>query len=700
MSASFTNLFIGIDVGGTFTDLIVYDVATKESTVIKVPTSPRNIEEAIVDALSEIDSTRVRMISHATTIATNALLTGRGLARTALVTNEGFRDVLEIGRQRRPEIYNLYTKRPVPLVRREDRFTMHGRMLHDGREEEPISLSEVRALARRLGRRSYDCIVVGFLNSYANPKHERQVAKVLAEKFKGHIITSSYVDREYREYERMSTAVVNAALIPLVSRYLENLSEELKRKGYHSTPIYLMNSDGNVSTLLRASRYPISIIESGPAAGVLACADLARALSLEKVITFDMGGTTAKAGLISRYEPDVSYEFEAAGRTHSGRSIKGSGYPVRHPFIDLAEVSAGGGTIAWVDEGGALRMGPQSAGADPGPASYGRGGTQPTVTDANIILGRLSSSRLLGGKMKVYPELAREAISGIAKSLAMTAEECARSMIKMVNHSMSRAISIVSVERGRDPREHALVAFGGAGPLHACDLAEEMSISCIVIPLHPGLFSAYGLLTVDLARTFSTSVLTTDLASLEGSFARLEEECVRALRREQKRKEDGESVAGIIRHGANLARSVDLRYLGQSYEINLPYTKGELAERFHSRHKELYGYSSPDAKVEAVNIKVRAQVKIPKIERRWEEKNVENTATQPPLPREFRPKAWISGGEVDDVPVYAREELYPGAEGSGPCIIEEYDSTSIVNFAWSWSVDGFRNLVLSLHRKR
>ncbi|HZW57994.1 MAG TPA: hydantoinase/oxoprolinase family protein [Nitrososphaerales archaeon] len=676
-------IFVGVDVGGTFTDLILYESTSKETTVVKVPTSSKNIEEAIIDALSSADPLAVRMISHATTTATNALLTGTGLAKTALVTNAGFRDVLEIGRQRRPEIYNLYSKRPTPLVPRKDRLVVGGRILHDGREEAPISSPEITALSHKLALGKYDCVVVGLLNSYANPKHEKKVAKILAEKFKGHIITSSDVDREYREYERISTAVVNAALIPLVSRYLKNLSEGLKRRSY-SAPVYLMNSDGNVSTLFLASRYPISIIESGPAAGVLACADLARTLSLDKVATFDMGGTTAKAGMITEYEPDVSFEFEAAGRTHSGRSIKGSGYPVRHPFIDLAEVSAGGGTIAWVDEGGALRMGPQSGGAEPGPAAYGRGGVLPTVTDANIFLGRLSPSYLLGGKMKVYPELAMKAISEIARNLGMTPRESAQSMIRMVNHNMSKAISIVSVERGRDPREYTLVAFGGAGPLHACDLAEEMSITNVVIPVHPGLFSAYGLLTVDLARTFSSSVLTTDLSMLEAAYARLEKECKRALRQE-------EGASRMDAGNAQFIRSVDLRYLGQSYEITLPYQRsGEaLKEVFHAKHKELYGYSSREDKVEAVNIKIRAIVSVPKIERRKEEILSESQ----PNPSGKR-EAWISGSDVS-VPVFVREELAPGNKGSGPCIIEEYDSTSVINSKWSWSIDGYRNLILS-----
>lgn len=672
-------VFVGIDVGGTFTDVILYNGESGQVAVVKVPTSGE-IEGAILNVLdsSRIDPGSITIISHATTTATNALITKSGLAKTALVTNEGFRDVLEIGRQRRPELYNLYSRRPVPLVRRRDRFVIRGRILYNGKEEEPINKQQVMRLARDLARGKYDCVVVGLLNSYANPEHERSVATIISQIFSGKVITSSGVNDEYREYERISTAVVNAALIPVVSKYLDNLKEKLKQRKY-TAPIYLMNSDGNVSTLAHAIEFPTSIIESGPAAGVLACADLAKSLVLKKVATFDMGGTTAKAGMIKGYEPDISYEFEASGTTHSGRSIKGSGYPVRHPFIDLAEVSAGGGTIAWVDEGGALRLGPQSAGADPGPAAYGKGGLLPTVTDANVITGRLSPSHLLGGKMEIRPDLAVKAVSEhVADKMGVSPKDASKSIIRTVNHNMARAISIVSVERGRDPREYTLVAFGGAGPLHACDLAEEMSMTKVVIPLHPGLFSAYGLLTVDLARVFSVPVMTSNLDSLEKSFENLKKECSVEL-----------STEGFEKF--EIHESVDLRYEGQSFEINIPYRPTEnLRQRFDSRHQELYGYSSGESEVEAVNAKIRAIVEVPKIRRMPESIIATGVRAKPEETRD----AWISGDDVNSCPVFLRENLLPGNEGNGPCIIEEYDSTTIVNSAWLWKMDELRNIRL------
>jgi N-methylhydantoinase A len=673
------DIFIGVDVGGTFTDLVFFNQSSEKLEVLKVPTS-KNIERAIVDgvASSNIDPTRVRLISHATTTATNALLTFSGLAKTALVTNSGFRDVLEIGRQRRAELYNLYSKRPVPLVKREHRFTIKGRILFDGTEREPISKREIELLSKKLAKQDFECVVVGLLNSYSNPSHERMVGELLRRFFKGRIVLSSEVNNEYREYERFSTAVVNATLVPLMSGYLGNLEKSLQTSGYSST-IYLMNSNGDVSTLDYASRFPISIIESGPAAGVLASVELAKSLELSKAATFDMGGTTAKAGIIDNFEPDIAYEFEAAGASHSGRSIKGSGYPVRYPFIDLAEVSAGGGTIAWVDEGGALRMGPQSAGSEPGPAAYGKGGKDPTVTDANIVLGRLHPEHLLGGRMPVHKEQAYKTIAEkISGKLGMKVEETAQSMILKVNHNMSRAISIVSVERGRDPRDYSLIAFGGAGPIHACDLAEEMAIRRIVVPQHPGLFSAYGLLTVDLARMISIPVMSTDL-HLSPYFEKLRQEAKATL--------DKEGVTQF-----KVFEYVDLRYRGQSYEITLPHSNPEEMRRgFDKKHKEFYGYASLEDEVEAVNAKIRAVVTIPKAKRQSMGR-VGLRSDLTPSTDQTR-DAWISG-KYSSCPVFVREKLVTGHRGTGPAIIEGYDSTIIINSGWTWKINEFEDVDL------
>lgn len=686
--------YIGVDVGGTFTDVVTYDNKSGLLDVSKVPTTPDEIEKGIIHALAKYKdlASEVNLISHASTIATNALLTHTGLAKTALITNDGFRDILEIGRQRRADLYNLENKRPSPLVKRRDRFTVNGRILADGSELDPISESQVKQIAKKVIEENYDSIVVGFLNSYVNPKHESVVSKTLRkEGYEGHIDISSDVDKEYREYERFSTAVVNASLFPLVSRYLINLSRELRKEGFRS-PIYVMNSDGSASTIGQASKYPILMIESGPAAGVLASRHVAKYLCLERILTFDMGGTTAKAGAIVDYEPDITYEFEAAGVTHSGRSIKGSGYPVKAPFIDLAEVSAGGGTIAYVDEVGALKVGPQSAGSVPGPAAYNGGGTEPTVTDANIVLGRINPDHLLGGNMKLRKDLARNTIKEkIARKMNISVEQSARGIISLVNNTMARAISIVSLERGRDPRDYSLFAFGGAGPMHACDLAEELEIMTIVIPPHAGLFSAYGLLTADIERNFSLPVMKdSTTVELVDYFEKLEEIAKKALA--------GEDLKSSR---PKLFRFVEARYLGQSYEIVVPYTGKNvqsIEREFHSRHKNLYGYSSRD-KVEIVNAKLRAVV----VSRKPDPSNrrepdtsgsqiARSSSSNIPVSR----RAWF-GSRFYDALVFQRKSLTTGSCGKGPSIIEEYDSTAVINPSWKWELDKFGNLVLDFN---
>ncbi len=664
-------LSIGVDVGGTFTDILVHDSEKDKIEVVKVPTTPKNPSHAILQALAGFGdrASEIKLISHATTIATNALLTHTGLAETALITNHGFRDILEIARQRRPELYNLYTIRPTPLVRRKNRFTVRCRILADGREFKGLDAREAGHVAKRIVQQGFDSVAVAFLNSYVNPKHERAMVRILrSAKFKGHVNLSSDVNREYREYERMSTTVVNAALSPVISTYLSELRKRLDAVGFTS-PVYMMNSDGGMSTLSHASNYPITVIESGPAAGVLASKYLASTLSLNKVITFDMGGTTAKAGTVLNGEPDFSYEFEAAGRTHSGRSIKGSGYAVRTPFVDLAEVSSGGGTLAWVDEGGVLRVGPQSAGSEPGPAGYGRGGKEPTVTDANVILGRVNPNYLLGGKMPVYSDLAERAVESVASKINLSVKKTAEGIIRLVNNNMAKAISIVSVERGRDPREFTLIAFGGAGPLHCCDLAEELEIDHIVVPVHAGLFSAYGLLTADLSRTFTLSVLSTN-TSLEPYFAKLAKMADGTLKKE--------GFKHYTLHGY-----VDFRYRGQSYELTLPYDRtADMKRVFAERHKAVYGYSSSD-EVEVVNTKVRAVVPTATI-RGKAAKHEGQEVTSSSINREV----WL-GGNYSKVPIHTRKNLKSGSRGSGPCVIEEYDSTLAVNPSWTWRVEDY-----------
>jgi len=674
-------LFVGTDVGGTFTDIVIFEEGSRKAPeVIKVPTDPKRPELPIIKALAEYQgrTNQFALVSHATTIATNNLLTQSGLAETALITNEGFRDVLEIGRQRRPEIYNLNTKRPRQLVTRKNRFTVRGRRLVNGTSLTPLVEKDLLTVSKAIIERGIESVAISFLNSYVNPADEIKAEKILRHSgFKGHIDLSSRIDPQYREYERTSTTIVNASLAPSVSQYLQRLKRELEQIGIGS-PVYVMNSDGTASTTAQAAKHPISIIESGPAAGVLSSRNLAKHLRLTRAITFDMGGTTAKAGTILSGRPDLAYEFEAAGRTYHGRSIKGSGYPVRQPFIDLAEVSAGGGTIAWIDETEDLRVGPESAGADPGPAAYGKGGTQATVTDANIVAGRINPSKLLGGQLKLRDDLAAGAVRKLSRRLGTSTEETADRILRIVNSNMSKALRLVSVERGRDPREYSLIAFGGAGPLHACDLAEELEIKRIIIPIHPGLFSAFGLLTAELSRTFIQPIIEQSVINVEPTFIQLREQARKFL------KEEGFTSYQTV-------EQVDLRYQGQAYEITLPYEKNTNLERLFGReHKNLYGYSSKDT-VEAVNVRIRAIIPIPKAKLA----KGQLKSGKPLAPASSRKMSLL--GSWQKVPVYDREKLFPGVRSGGPCIIEEYDSTTVIGRNWKWKIDPYQDLDLTLH---
>ncbi len=657
---------VGVDVGGTFTDIVIAD--SDGLRVLKLPTSLEPAE-AVMKGLRTLGQKArlASLISHATTLATNALLTHSGLAKTALVTNEGFRDILEIGRQRRPELYDLSTRRPPPLVERRDRYTIGCRIAADGSELAPLERSSSEALARKIAREGFESVAVCFLNSYVNGAHEAELKDVLIRSgFRGHVSLSSEVDPEYREYERMSTTVVNASLSPLMAGYLKSLRNSLRRSRI-AAPVYVMNSDGGSSTIGFASSRPVTVIESGPAAGVVAAKQLARELSLDRVLTFDMGGTTAKAGTVIDGEPDLVSEFEAAGRTHSGRSIRGSGYPVRGQFIDLAEVSAGGGTVAWADEAGDLKVGPMSASSAPGPACYGLGGTEPTVTDANVVLGRLHPSSLLGGSMPIRRDLAVRSIGKLSRRLGLGGVGAAIGILRLVNNDMARALSMVTVERGRDPREFTMVAFGGAGPVHACDLAEELGVNQVLVPDHAGLFSAFGLLAGQLTRTFTSPVMETE-PRLWRRFRELESHAGKEMFSE-----------GFRRY--SVARYFEGRYEGQSHELVLPYTSDSaLRPDFDARHKRLYGYSLPD-RLEVVNIRVRATVQGRRV-------GMASAHETPGRQTSSTRGAWL-GGEQRAVQVLRRESLSYGDSGAGPCIIEEYDSTMVVNPSWRWSAETF-----------
>ena len=683
---------VSVDVGGTFTDLVALDEETGRVTNIKVPSIPRNPERGVTDAfkvwLGGRDANKVRLIGHATTIATNALLGQVDLEvpKVALITTRGFRDVVEIGRQRRAEVYNLFFQRPPQLVERRLRFEVDERVDHDGSVLKKLDEGQLGSVFDEIKRLGVSSIAISFLNSYANNVHE-ELALVLA-KGRGmspYLTASSHISNEYREYERTSTAVVNAVLMPIIRKYLTQLESDLRGLGI-GAPLYVMQSNGGLSNSRNVSEKPATIVESGPAAGVIAAAWLSGLVEAGDIISFDMGGTTAKAGTVRGRIPEVVPEYEVAGHIHMGRLVKGSGYPVRFPFIDLAECSSGGGTIAWADEGWALRVGPTSAGAYPGPACYGRGGTQPTITDANLLLGRLNPGNLLSGGMPIFPEKGKAALEDLGSKVGLDAEEVAVSIIRIANSMMGKILRIVSVERGYDPRDFTLVAFGGAGPMHVCALAEELEVSKIIVPPNPGMFSALGLLTADMFHDYIRPVVkrvsTVDTREIERTYSEMEAEGRETLREE-----------GIPATKMSFLRQADLRYLGQSYELTIRAPKRVDDESlaatvigFHKRHTEAYGYSAESEPVELVSLRLRAIGVIPK-------PNLKGGEKGDAKPSEIRRLYFETDNGWVETPVYQRDEGWKEVI-TGPAVIEQYDATTVVYPYWRVETDYVGNLVL------
>ncbi len=678
-------LRVGIDVGGTFTDLVALESWSRATVVQKVPSTPADPHRAVIDSLAMLlaryePAPAVEFLAHSTTIASNALLgqVGLELPRIALVTTQGFGDVIEIGRQNRSEVYNLFVERPRPLVARADRLTVRERIDYRGNVLLALDDQSIARVCEQLRASGVAAVAICLLHSYVNDAHERRLADALSEALPSLRITrSSDVDPEYREYERCSTTVVNAVLTPIVERYIERLVRAL-RMNRVDAPLYVMRSDGGMAAAQQILARPAALVESGPASGTIATAALARRLGAERLISFDMGGTTAKAGTIVDGVAQVAGEFEAAGRTHSGRAVKGSGYPVRFPFVDLAEVSAGGGTIAWTDDAGSLRVGPLSAGADPGPACYGKS-NRATVTDANVVLGRLNARHLLGGAFPIDASRARSSVEALARILGMGVEATAAGIVTLIDNAMAKALRIVTVERGLDPRDFTLVAYGGGGPLHACALAEELGITRAVIPPHPGIFSACGLLTAKLHMNDVRSVLRyvqeIDPARMEETFASLERPAHAAL------VEQGARETTI-----SFRREYDARYRGQSFELTIAYDRSfEVVERrFHDAHRARYGYEVPGEIVEIINARSTAHGSVPS----YDPPAHGTRRTKPPThpePVDRRP-LWLSDASIE-VSVFGREGLMPGARVDGPAIIEAYDSTVYIAPDWSVAVD-------------
>jgi N-methylhydantoinase A len=690
---------VGIDIGGTFTDAALVDGRTGQARVVKVLTTPedpaRGFMAALERGLAECGAggRDVAAVVHATTVATNAIIEGK-TARVGMLVTRGFRDILEIGRQIRSRLYDVHLQKPLPLVPRRWSREIPERLGADGTVLEPLDEAAVREAIHRLREENVEAVVICFLHSYLNPAHERAAAAIVrAEMPRVWLSVSSDVCPEFREYLRGSTAAVNAAVMPIVSRYVDALESRLAALGA-TAPFYVMQSSGGVMTSASAKERPVYMVESGPAAGVIAAGAVAAPYRYANVLSFDMGGTTAKVGLIQDGRLRLSTEMEVGAQavTPLGEG-RGGGYPVRTPVIDLVEVGAGGGSEAWIDAGGALRVGPRSAGARPGPACYGQGGTTPTITDANLALGRLDPGFFLGGEMTLDAEAARRAIAvKVATPLGLDPLAAASGIVEIANAHMIGAMRLVSVQRGYDPRDFVLVAFGGAGPLHANALARELGIPTVLVPPSPGIASAIGMLATDVRHEF--------VATRRTRLDRLTPEALEALFADFTREGDARLERDAVPPAERrMLRSADLRYHGQSFELPVTVPPGPLTaadvERirrdFHAQHERAYGYAAPEDAVELVNVRLAAIGVTPKPRRA---PLPEGGPSAAPAFKNRRDVWFADAGSFRATPVLDRGKLLRGNVIEGPAIVEEPDASTLVHPGWSATVDAHGNLVL------
>jgi N-methylhydantoinase A len=677
---------IGVDIGGTFTDVVLVDEETGHIGVAKAPTTPRDVTQGVIDGIRQgltryrVAPSQVALLAHATTIVTNALIEKKG-AKAGFVATRGFRDVLELRRSSRADLYDLLQDAPAVLVPRRWRFEVTERIDAQGQVVTPLDEREIDGVIAAVRDAGLETVAVSLLFSFLNDSHERLLGERLRRVLPGvGVYLSSEILPEIREFERASTTAVCAYVGPLLAGYLDRLQSAVTALGLPQ--LYVMGSNGGVFDVAEGLRMPAMAIESGPAAGVIAAALAGRELGLPNLISFDMGGTTAKASLIADGEIAVTAEYEVGGAGHLKRWLHGTGHPVRVPVIDLAEVSAGGGSIAWVDPGGALKVGPRSAGAEPGPAAYGRGGNEPTVTDADVVLGYLDREALLGGALAINLAAAEAAIrEQVADPLGLGVTEAAAAIVEIVNSNMAEALRIVSVERGHDAREFALIAFGGAGPVHAAALAAELQIPEVIVPPASGAFSALGLVASDLKRDYSRT-LYADLRALDP--ARVAE----ALAEMEATASEWLASAGIPRERCQLLRAADLRYRRQAYELTVPMAQGaviresldRLATAFHDKHRQTYGHANPEEVVQLVNLRLTAIGRLPGL-----------TLAQPPAAAPARCRTrevWFPEDGSAPCPIHWRDGLAAGETIAGPAIVEAMDSTIVVPPGWIASVDG------------
>jgi N-methylhydantoinase A len=644
---------VGVDVGGTFTDLVAWD-ATGRTRALKVPTTPNNPAGGVLDGLAAVDRVagRCASLAHGTTLVTNAIVERR-VGAVGLVTTRGFRDVIEIGRMNRPHLYRIdLPAKPEPLVPRRLRAEVTERVGPDGAVRAPLDLGELPAIIERFRRHRIESVAVCLLHAYANPAHEQALRRALAPHF-AYVSVSSEINAEFREYERTCTTVLNAAVMPLAARYVDALVARLAATT-GAVPLHLLHSAGGMMSVDAARARPLTMAMSGPAAGVAAAAHLARSLDLRRALAFDMGGTTTDVCLIAEGTPETA------------RQRKLGEYPVRLPAVAVESIGAGGGSVAWIDAAGGLKVGPRSAGAVPGPACYGQGGTEPTVSDANLLLGYLDPERIYGGSIRLDPARAERALEPLRRRFGLSLLDAAHAVVEIANANMLRALRLVSVQRGYDLREFTLIAYGGAGPVHAGALARQAGITRIVVPAHSGAFSALGCLVsplrYDTVQTHRMRLDAWDRSVVADRLRALESQCLAPL------LDEGHGIERVL-----LKRSADLRYTGQNYELEVDGGDGTpeaLRTAFERRHRQLYGYATGES-VECVNLRVSAQL----------------VSDEPVLPPAVASGAARSVGTLRAyfpdtgevaMPRYERGALSPGQPVAGPAIVEDEWSTTIV----------------------
>lgn len=672
---------ISVDTGGTFTDVALISDDTGNSFITKVPSTPDNSSIGVMNGvkriLSETDvaSQNIKFFTHGSTVATNTLLERKG-AKTALVTTKGFRDVLEIGRQTRPKLYNFRARKPAPLIPRNLRWEVDERINAKGEVIKGVNSNEFEEISNMITEYNIESLVICFINSFLNDDNEVKVKEMFQKKFpKLSVTTSAEILPEIKEFERTSTVAVNGYVMPKLKEYLRDLEKSIREIDIPSD-LYIMQSNGGIITTDTAVEQPVRTVLSGPAGGVIAGADISEQTGMKNLITIDMGGTSLDTALIENGIPQYTTNSHI------------NDFPINVPMVEMHTIGSGGGSIAWIDSGGALRVGPESAGAEPGPVCYNKGGTEPTVSDANAILGRLNPDAILGGRMKMNLEEARKVMKEkIAKPLELSVEEAAEGILKVVNANMVRGIRVVSVEKGHDTRDFSLLAFGGAGPLHAVDISKELECKNVVIPPTPGITCATGMLTADIKHDYVNSFISdtekVGKEDLNNAYQRIEEEAVNNLLNQ-----------GFDEHNTKIEKSIDLRYVGQAYDINVLLSDNvtdnslkQAVNSFHDIHEKIYGFKRENEKLEIVNVRLSAIGLIQKPERGKEDINYSREIV-------FETRDVYFEGIYHESKIYKREDLNSTITIEGPAVVEQLDSTIVIYPNQKAISDEYGNLII------